>query len=770
MGHHRRWIRGFGLATILGVLMATGNPSRAEPVTDRILSHYQLATRGSCAILKINFNIRIRYISHFPIERGQLLSIIIRAIDPRDGVYEKITTRESLRTPENNVAAVRSIVFEANAAQGTVLSLQFLRPMTFNVALGQDFQSILIALTDGENGKACPLQDPFRAQAYETQVRTKDGETIAARRRVGSRETVVARSPAPEPTAPSSDWVTESEAMPRQFVGSGGKFQEARAAMREGDMPRAIKILKGIDGPDALELLGVAYQKNRQTAEAKAVYQDYLRRYGNEWGAEGVRQRLAGIDTAHAAPVEKLRGSDNAGEDGRDTSYWSVSGSLSEFYIRDDSYQVVRDPTQPLNLDQEADDREVHRNVLLSSVDLFAAWGNSAYKSKFRFSGAEEHNFGDEDGDIVSVASLYYDTTIKDWDVTTRIGRQTRSSDGVISRFDGAYLSWQSTPWLRVSVVGGSPVASRKDEPYKDEKYFYGAALGFGPVLGGFDASIFAIEQRAGDVIDRQAIGTELRYADAEKSAFLTVDYDTHFGELNAAIFNGSWTLPDKSTFRAAADYRKSPYLSTSNALVGQPFKTLFELLQENTLADAEKAAVDRTATYKSASVGYTRQISEKLQLNLDFTAVDIDGTIASFGVDAIPSTGTEYYYSAQLIGNELLTKDDLWTAALRYSDLEFSNNYAFDMSSRYLINSDWRVTPRVLLAYREGKSTDLEEYSVLPSLLMDYLWTRDLNLELEVGTRFTWRSEGTIESRDTEIFVTAGFRYDFYAGSDQLN
>jgi hypothetical protein len=775
-GNHRGWIKGPGLIMSFGVLLAASMPLRAEPVTNRILSHYQLATRGECAILKVNFNIRIRYISHFPSEQGELLNIIVRAIDPGDDFYENVTSRESLRPPENNIAAVRSIVFESDATQGTVLSLQFLRPMTFNVALGQDFQSLLIALSDGNDGEACTPEDPFRSPAYETNIRSHDGETIAERRKVTRRETVIARRPAPKPVAPSSDWLTESEELPRQYVGTrdGDNFRQARIALRERDHEKAIKLLKEIDGPDALELLGVAYQKNGQTAEAKAVYQDYLRRYGNERGAEGVRQRLAGIDTAYATP-ETLRGSEQAGatsQEVRDTSYWSASASVSGFYIRDDSYQVIRDPTQPLDLNQEVDDREIHRDVFLSSADVFVAWGNSAHKSKFRFSGTHELNFGtgdEEYGDIVSVAALYYDTTINDWDFTTRIGRQTRSSNGVLSRFDGVYASWQSTPWLRFSVVGGSPVFSRKDEPYKDEKYFYGGAVNFGPVFGGFDASIFAIEQRARDVIDRQAIGTELRYADAEKSAFLTVDYDTHFGELNAAIFNGSWRFPDKSTIRAAADYRKSPYLTTSNALIGQQFATLFDLLQANTLAETEQAAIDRTATYKSASVGYTRQLTEKLQLNLDFTAVQIDGTIASFGVDAIPSTGTELYYSAQLIGNQLFTKDDIWTAAFRYSDVEISDNYAIDLSTRYLINKDWRVTPRMLLSYREGKDIDLEEYSVLPSLLMDYFWTKDLNLELEVGTRFTWLSQDAIESRDTEIFITAGFRYDFYAGSDRL-
>jgi hypothetical protein len=85
-----------------------------------------------------------------------------------------------------------------------------------------------------------------------------------------------------------------------------------------------------------------------------------------------------------------------------------------------------------------------------------------------------------------------------------------------------------------------------------------------------------------------------------------------------------------------------------------------------------------------------------------------------------------------------------------------------------YALTKDLRVTPRLLLAYREGKDTALEEYSVLPSLLVDYFWTRDINLELEVGSRFGWRTEDLVETRDTEIFITAGIRYDFHADGHQ--
>ena len=278
------------------------------------------------------------------------------------------------------------------------------------------------------------------------------------------------------------------------------------------------------------------------------------------------------------------------------------------------------------------------------------------------------------------------------------------------------------------------------------------------------NTSLFAIEQRAHDLVDRQAVGTELRYLDATKSAFFTLDYDTHFNELNAVVVNGSWTLPDKSVLHGGVDYRKAPYLTAWNALQGQNYATLYQLLQVRTKEEIDQMALDRTASYKSATIGYSRPLTDKLQLNIDATAANIAGTIPSFGVDATPSTGDEYYTSAQLVGTSLFTDGDLYTIGVRYANRQDSDTYAVDLSTRYPLTNNLRINPRLLLSYREGKTIDLKEYTILPSVLLNYLFTKDFNLELELGARWTTREEAMgVKTDETEFFVTAGFRYDFY-------
>lgn len=57
---------------------------------------------------------------------------------------------------------------------------------------------------------------------------------------------------------------------------------------------------------------------------------------------------------------------------------------------------------------------------------------------------------------------------------------------------------------------------------------FYGLSADIGPVLDGFDTTVYAIEQQTDGLLDRQAVGTELRYTDDTTSVFGLLDYDVH--------------------------------------------------------------------------------------------------------------------------------------------------------------------------------------------------------------------------------------------------
>lgn len=752
-----RSARNVAAGGLMALAFCSCAPAAAEPALDRVLASVQAVNQKQCTALNIAFNLRVRYVSHFPISSGQELRISLRPIDGAQAAAEILSRRESLRAPATKFGRIRAIDFEAGSAAGPVLVIQFDAPVEFDVAQGDDFQSLVVRIFAGAKRGRCAA-DFVSQNAFG-----------------GWSATVVPEAGAGRSAKPSARGKgTATEAQTRH---AAALLHEGRAALRKGDTAsavakfgQALKLPENEFSADAQEMLGVARQKNKQIAEARAEYEDYLVRYPSGAGADRVRQRLDGIITAAAegtGPKLKAPKGGGARDDGAQT--WTLSGSASQFYIRDDSFRTLRDPSLPQAVNEELDAHQTHQNELLTSLDVMATWTGNGVRNKLRFSGTEEHKFEDDTDDIVGVAALYLDTAIRDWGLETRIGRQTRNTGGVLGRFDGATLSFQAAEPFRLNAVAGSPVLRRRDAPYLDEKLFYGVSADIGP-FDGFDFSVFYIEQRDRSILDRRAVGAEARYTDVEKSAFASVDYDIEFGDLNAALVNGSWQLADKSTLHAAFDYRRAPYFSMWTALQGQAFPTLYEMLKSRTRAEVEELAADRSATFTSASAGFSRPINETFQASFDATVTNLSGTPASGGVDATEGTGNEFFYAAQLIGNSVFSADDLVIAGLRFADLDRSNYYVADLSLRYPLMDDLKINPRLMLAYRTGDTTDLTEYTVLPSVLFNYYVTRDLSLELEVGAQWTDLKENGISETTTDLFFTVGYRYDFYADGTVLN
>jgi tetratricopeptide (TPR) repeat protein len=736
--------------TLVGAVLFGLRPAPAQPVLDLALSDAQLAIRQECAILKVNFNIRVRYANHFPISSGNELRITVNPIDRAEAAALLTLKREAARVPLNGkLAGIKAIDFETRYPMGPVLRIVFDHPVSYRVAPGLDTQSMVVAIAGAKPSASCQPRFPA---------------------------TLVATRPTADPRALSPGKVSDAN-----LRAVAAWVDEGRAALKKNDFSGAIQLfMRVLKYPEneysveALELLGLARQKNGELAEARGVYEDYLRRYPSGESSERVRQRLAGIVTASGEPSAPLPMPVGAVETPpigqfartKETT-WTLVGSASVFYIRDDSFRTVRDPSVAPDLTADPDAHRVHQNELLTSIDAIATWNNDQTKGKIRFSGSEENSFNSGSRDLSGVAAFLVDTLVKDWDLRAVVGRQTLNTDGVLGRFDGALLSWQALPMVKFDLVGGSPVLSRFDLPFKDDKYFYSAAVRFGPLFGALETTLYAIQQRDKSYVDREAVGTEVRYFDQSKYLFGTVDYDLHFQRLNAAIFSGSWTLPDKSTIYGGADYRRTPFLSTWNALLNQPFTTLYDMLRYQTSAQVQELALDQTPIYRSAMIGFSHPIWDRFQVAADATVVNLTQPIVPIGLDPSLATlpaGNEYYYSAQLIGNNLINDGDMYIAAFRYSQLVTSNRYVLDFNTRYPLTSDLRISPRLRLGYAVGRNgLDLKEYTVLPSVLIDYYLTKNWNLELEVGAQWTSTVQSGIKSNDTELLVTAGLRYDFY-------
>jgi hypothetical protein len=760
-GAGRCWFLVFAASTLLAL-----RPASAQPVVDRALATAQVAIQGACAILKINFNIRIRYASHFPLDRGEELRITVNPVDRNRAADLALLAsgREAVTVPDGTLAGIKAIDFDTQNPTGPELRVHFDRALDYQVAAGRDAQSIVVAIARAKGPTVC--QPIFPAAA--------PGAPPANATRVSEGNATVRSKSASAGTVSDSDLRAVAASM-----------DEGRTALKHNNLGSAIqlfaKVLKYPENQysaEAQELLGLAHQRAGQFGEARATYEDYLRRYPSGEQSERVRQRLAGIVTTNgdpgmplkALPIDKFTQS-------RATT-WSLVGTVSSFYIRDDSFRTVRDTSVAPNPNADIDDSAVHQNEMLSTLDLMGTWNNDQTKGRIRFSGGEEHRFQDPtQRDETGLSALSIETLVKDWNFSMVAGRQTLNGDGVLGRFDGTLLSWQALPMIKFDLVGGSPASSRYDVPFKNQRYFYGAGIGFGPFFDAFEATLYAIEQRDRWLMDREAIGVDVHYVDPDKFAFGNVDYDIHFQRLNAAIFSGSWTLLDKSTIYGGADYRRTPYLSSWNSLLNQPFATLYDALKQGneTNDQVQQLAVDQTPIYKSAMIGFSHPLSEKLQIAADATLVSLTQPIPQSVLNspllATLPAGNEYYYSLQLIGSNVFKDGDMYIGALRYAQQPTLRQYVLDFNTRYPLTNDLVFGPRLRLGYEVGIGDDLRQYTVLPSFLVDYYWTRDLNLELEVGAQWTSTAQAGVRTRDTELLATIGLRYSFHAdGSTGAN
>jgi TolA-binding protein len=431
---------------ILAGLAATTSPLRAEPALDRVLASVQASNQKQCTALNIVFNLRVRYLSHFPVTGGQELRIMLRPIDGQQAANEIISRRESLRAPDTKFGHIRAIDFDAANAAGPALVLLFDQSVNYDVVQGEDFQSIVVKIY-GKNGRGTCIAN-FPSQSG-----------------LGSWSTSVNAAVPQAASTSTAKAATHGKggASAEQTKQAGVLMDAARKALNTHDFDTAatkfrqlLRLPETEYSVEAQELLGVALQKLKKNDEARANYEDYLVRYPTGEGAERVQQRLAGIVTASGnngqAALTNPGAANGSAEAGAPT--WTVSGSASQFYIRDDSFRTLRDPTLPPEVINDLEAHQTHQNELMSSLDATATWSQSGTRSKLRFSGTEDHKFDNNGDEIVGVAALYLETAVKDWGVNSRFGRQTRNGGGVLGRFDGGVFSFEAAKEFRHAVHG----------------------------------------------------------------------------------------------------------------------------------------------------------------------------------------------------------------------------------------------------------------------------------------------------------------------------
>ena len=366
----------YWLALIWVMALGVGSVP-AQPVIDQFVAGAQVSAKNGCALLVVNFNVRVRYASHFPQDSGDELRISLSVID-LPVTEQRIFRREGVQVINGKLAGIRSAAVDLDQSRGPVLRIQFEHPVSFSVTQSKSFDSIAVAISQKGPVAAC-----------KSIVGDLNGGSVR-----------------PVPGSDKSRPV--GKISPADFKVVEASMDEARAAMESGKYADSIRLLKKVlsfsenkHSAEAQELIGVAHQKAGHLQEARAAYEAYLHRYSKGEGADRVRQRLAGVLTATGGSHEPLI-SDVKARSVKDKKLkfatddevrWTQAGSISSYYILDDSSTQLKDLSTAPNPNADPDAHRVHQNMLLNNYNMFGTFENNATISKYRFAVTEEHGF-----------------------------------------------------------------------------------------------------------------------------------------------------------------------------------------------------------------------------------------------------------------------------------------------------------------------------------------------------------------------------------------
>jgi len=555
----------------------------------------------------------------------------------------------------------------------------------------------------------------------------------------------------PEKAAPLPA-VTASSGQDKQ---ADDLLERSRAALTRGENSAAIQLLTQLlqlppnrHSQEAHELVGLAHERNGEPARAKNEYVLYLRLYPEGEGPERVRQRLANLEvtpTTKALMASKKKAANVS----------TVYGGLSQYYYRGNSRAEITQTTGALPPETLT---AVDQSALISNLDITGRFRSGEYDNRVVVRDSYILNFLENTENVNRLYAAYAEVRNKLHDYSGRLGRQPGNSGGVLGRFDGISLGYHVLPKWRINVVAGEPV---EFNPINSDKQFWGTSLDAGTFAEHWNGSAYYINQTVDGIIDRQAVGTELRYFDPRRSVLSLLDYDLSYGELNIALLQGTQQIGSATSLNLLIDHRKAPVLQTTNALIGETDTSILSQLLTLTEDQLRARAEARTPTADLYMIGATHNFSPTWQLGGDVKLYSISGTPASGALPATVGTGNVYVYTLQGIATGLLTKRDVSVLSLSFLSSDTYDGESIAFNNRTLLQDIWTIDLS-LRYYQQKDNLGTNLTRLTPIVRLGYRWRDKITFELEAGLE-KGETTSSVQSEDsTRNFYSLGYRWDF--------
>lgn len=782
---------------VLGCMMALIAPAlQAQSV--RLLASSAVTERDDHLDLAIEFTCSLRYMSHTPASEGDRVRVMLQ-IGPDCGLPATAQFPVDRMLPADARGLVRSIELQPGLAGGAELVVSWNRVERFILAPSAGMRGLRIRVPRARSVQVL-VEEPGSGPTYSVNLRsTREAfEATAAakaaallsvpvylsdatvgdetwhRLRAGpfhsrrDAERVLREAQRSYPTAwlaiddeQDDDAATTDDMADLPHTPAVARAPEnradpeldraleaARTAMSRRKLDDAIAQLTQIVASEdyvrrveAAELLGLARERKGQLAQAKAAYEDFLRRYPDAAAAPRVKQRLRAL---RAASLPGRRGSGGADDIGG----WTLAGNASQIYRRDNSALTSDDLSRSL----------VTQNALITDLDGIARRRGERFDFTSRTSiGYMKDLLSQGPGDQVRVSYAFAELVDRERGIGARIGRQSRGIAGVPSTFDGVLGTWQWRPNLGFGLAAGMPTGSSREGPDTDRR-FISAGASFANSSRSWDSTAYVLAQQYNGLTDRRSLGVETRFMAPGRTLFALVDYDIYFADLNSLMLLGTLVTDSRWTLGLDASHQRSPQLSVRNAMIGQPtfdFDVLSDMFTEEQI---QQFARDRSAQLTQFGLSAAHPLGERGQWSMSVVSTDLSGTPASGGVEAILAPGRDDAVYTEFLVNSLFKAGDVHSVAMRYQQGDGGELLSLGIGSRLPFGSALRLTSRLRVDRRTASPVGASQWVFAPSMRLDYVRGR-ASAELEAGAELGQAERAGQSEDSTRYFISLGYR-----------
>jgi len=552
-------------------------------------------------------------------------------------------------------------------------------------------------------------------------------------------------------TVPASSYDREAQAL----------MEKSRAALARGDNASAITLLDKLlrlppnrYSQDAQEFIGLARERAGETLAARKEYELYLSLYPTGDGADRVRQRIAVLEAKAApAPAPVLKAVRP-----RVQAQSSIVGSLSQYYYHGASKVETTNQNPATNTASQNTLSQTDQSALLTNLNFMYRYRSEDYDNRLVIRDTYTKNFLQNQEDVNRPTAVYYELKDRKLDYSARVGRQPGGTGGVLGRFDGLQAGYNFTPKWRLNAVGGVPV----DITYNSSLRFYGASVDIGPYAEHWGASLYTIQQKVDGVVDRNAVGSELRYFDPRFTLYGLFDYDTEFQTSNITLIQGNWTGSSGTSAHVLFDRRKTPALELVNALAGEFDTSIESQLQTKSYDQLKQQALNNTATTDLKGAGVTQALSTHWQAGLDVQSAHTSATVGSVNQPAQPDAGNTYTYTGNIIGTGLFNPRDVTVVSVSHIDAKTYAGNLYSLTNRVLWGAAWSLDTTLTWYAQHDTSTDTNLKRFAPSLKPSYKWKDNMTFEMELGAEHTETTGPTTQDKSRRRYWSLGYRWDF--------